>query len=455
MARTLLLLRLSYLITYRFTCMAGPIDETTAGFIPYEWPGSYYLGEEEIAAATEVLRSRSPYRFYGHDPKRYAERLEAAFARRLGRRHALAVSSGTAALSVAMGALSIGPGDEVLLPGYFWVACAGAVVRAGAIPPLVDVDDTFCMDPADLRRKIGPYSRAVMLIHMSGAPGAVEEIAAICRERGLYLIEDCAQANGARFRGRPVGAFGDIATFSFQVNKNITAGEGGLVVCDDDLLHRRAWACHDMGYPRNPEGRLDASDPECQLWGQGTRYAELLAAVVNAQLGKLDDITSAMRQRKYALKRKLENVPGLAFRRIIDSAGDSGAFLLMIWPDRGTCLRMVERTRAAGIRTGEAGVNNIPMTDWGLHIYYNNTSLVQKRSLTPAGRPWSDPLNAFATEYSYGRGALPVLDDLVSRSSLLSIPPVLSEKVIDRIASEFRRAARGGRTSMEALASPS
>jgi 8-amino-3,8-dideoxy-alpha-D-manno-octulosonate transaminase len=419
-------------------------ESGNAALIPYEWPGSYFLGEEELAAAASVLKARSPFRFYGHALQGYADRLEKAYCERLGRKHALAVNSGTAALSLAMSALGLGPGDEVLLPGYLWVSCIAAVIRAGAIPRLIDVDDTFCTDPADLERKIGVHSRAVLLTHMSGAPGAVDKIAAICRAHKLSLIEDCAQANGATFRGQPVGTFGDLAIFSFQLNKNITAGEGGIVVCDEEALYRRAWACHDLGYPRNSEGRLDTTDPSLQLWGQGSRYPELLAAVVYTQLKKLDTITAAMRKAKYSLRKKLEGLPGLAFRRIIDPAGDTGPFLLMIWKDRETCLRIVEKTRAAGVQTGSHGLNNIPMTDWGLHIYYNNLSLVEKRSLSAAGRPWTDPLNSFAAKYEYKKGTLPVLDDLIERSSLLSIPPMLSSEAIDIIGAKFARAAQVG-----------
>lgn len=410
--------------------------------IPYEWPGTYFLGKEELDAATDVLRARSPFRYYGPHLREYADRLEEAYRLRLGRKHALAVSSGTAALSAAMGALGLGPGDEVLVSGYMWVSCLAAIVRCGAIPRLVDVNDTFGMDPADLRRKIGPHSRAVLLVHMSGAPGAVDEIAELCRSYKLPLIEDCAQANGAEFRGAPVGSFGDLAIFSFQLNKNITAGEGGLLVCDDELLYRRAWACHDLGYPRT-EGRLDTSDLECCLWGQGSRCPELLAAVLLAQLQKLDTITAAMRQRKYELRNRLAGIPDLKFRSILDPDGDCGSFLILTWKDRQTCLEVVRRTRAAGIRTGPKGVNNVPMTGWGLHMYYNNVSLVEKRSLSASGRPWTDPLNAFAADYEYRKGSLPVLDDLSSRSSVLCIPPVLSRDMIARIAKEFTLAASG------------
>jgi len=405
------------------------------------------MGEEEIAAALEVLRARSLFRFYGPDVQRYSERLENAYAERLGRKYALAVNSGTAALSTAMGALGLGPGDEVLVPGYLWVSCVAAVVRAGAIPRLVDIDDTFCIDPADLVRKIGPHSRAVLMVHMSGAPGAVDEVAKICAERGLSLIEDCAQANGASYRGRPVGAFGDAAIFSFQQNKNITAGEGGLFVCDDDRLFQRAVACHDLGYPRNLSGRIDPSDPELQLWGQGSRCPELTAAVVYAQLGKIEQIVATLRRNKYALRERLPAITGFKLRRVLDPAGDSGPFEIVSWPSREMCLRIVEATNRMGIRSGPSGLNNVPMTQWGLHIYYNNASLVGKRSLNAAGRPWTDPLNAFAAEYSYAKGTLPVLDDLVDRSSILCIPPGLTEQHIEHIGSAFAEASllRGSR----------
>src|SRR5690606_4782796 len=141
------------------------------------------------------------------------------------------------------------------IPGYMWVACLSSVIRAGAIPRLVDVDDTFTIDPDDLERKINSRTKAVLDVHMSGACGDVERVAAICKRHNVLLIEDVAQANGASFHGKPLGSFGDIAIFSFQYNKNMTSGEGGLIVCDDDLLAKRIYAWHDLGYARNEAGR--------------------------------------------------------------------------------------------------------------------------------------------------------------------------------------------------------
>lgn len=409
--------------------------------LPYEWPGSYFIGEEEIQAVNKVLLARSPFRFYGHDLQGYAAALEAAYRERLNRQYALGVNSGTAALSIALTAMDIGPGDEVLLPGYLWVSCIAAVVRAGAIPRLVDIDDTFCMDPADLERKITPHSKAVLYVHMSGATGDIERAMEVARAHDLLVLEDVAQANGARFHDRYLGSFGDMAIFSFQLNKNMTAGEGGLLVCDDQALYDRAVAAHDLGYPRNEHGRLVTDDAAMWLWGQGSRLNELSAAMLFEQLKKLDVITARMRKMNRYLYDGLNGIAGVRPRRLIDPDGDSGPFVLLIWPDADTCTRMVTATREAGVLPGPDGLNNIPLSDWGLHLYYNNASLTQRRGVTTAGRPWTDPANSFAANYDYHQGALPQADDLFGRSSLLAIPPVMTEDIAARIVQMFERAA--------------
>lgn len=410
--------------------------------LAYEWPGSYFIGEEEAELINRALYARSPFRFYGHDVQHFADQLEAAFRARTGRAYALAVNSGTAALSIAVGALDIGPGDEVLLPAYLWVSCVGAVVRAGAIPRLVEVDDTFFMDPDDLERKITPHSKAVLVINMSGATGRIDRVMEIAKAHGLAVIEDNAQANGGRFMGKPLGGFGDIAIFSFQLNKNMTAGEGGMFVCDDPDLYDRAVALHDLGYPRNASGRLVTDNPAMQLWGQGSRMSEISAAMLVAQERKLDRITGQMRAINHALYKGLAGIAGVRPRTVLDPDGDSGSFVLLIWPDSDTCSQMVKATHEAGVRPGPSGMNNIPMTAWGLHLYYNNVSLVEKRGLTSAGRPWTDPLNAFAQDYTYAKGALPQSDDLFSRTSLIGVPPVTTMETVDEIVAIFRQCAK-------------
>ncbi|WP_244622766.1 DegT/DnrJ/EryC1/StrS family aminotransferase [Microvirga brassicacearum] len=411
--------------------------------LPWELPGAQWIGEEERELVDRVVRSRSPFRFYGPDPQRMVDSLEREWSTIFGHKHALAVSSGTAALTIAFSALGIGPGDEVLVPGYLWVSCVSAVVRVGAIPKLVDIDDTFCMDPDDLRRKIGPHSRAVLCVHMSGAPGRISEIAEICRAHGLSLVEDCAQTAGASQNGRAVGRFGDIGIFSFQLNKNMTSGDGGLLVAEDDALFRRIVALHDLGYPRNEAGRLDASDETCQLWGMGARMSELAGAMALAQMRKLPQITGAMRGSKWRIREAIKNLPGLSFRRVPDPAGDTGPFLLMLLSDGSIARRFVDALRAEGISGPPGSLTCLTMREWGLHWYSNIPSLVHRRSNSRDGFPWTHPSNAFAAGYDYSDGALPRCDEFHARGALLCISSTLTSADESDIVTAFRKVANG------------
>ncbi|MCA1298485.1 DegT/DnrJ/EryC1/StrS family aminotransferase [Stappia indica] len=409
--------------------------------LPWELPGAHWIGEEERALVEKVVLAQSPFRFYGPDPQHMVETLEREWCETHGHRHALAVSSGTAALSIALSALEIGPGDEVLIAGYMWVSCVSAIVRCGAIPRLVDIDETFCMDPEDLKRKINERSRAILLVHMSGAPGHVDRIAAIAREHGIKLVEDCAQAAGASQNGTSVGRFGDIATFSFQLNKNMTAGDGGMVVSDDDALFRRIVALHDLGYARNSAGRLDPSDETCQLWGVGARMSDLAGAMALAQSRKLAQITGAMRSAKWRIREALSDIPELTFRTVPDPDGDSGPFLIASFADGDLCDRFVAALRAEGIHGPEGSLGCLAMREWGLHWYFNIPSLTEKRSNSRDGFPWTHPLNAFADEIDYHKGALPRCDDLCSRSMLLTIASKLTDADVDDIVAAFRKVA--------------
>ncbi|MFG1300829.1 DegT/DnrJ/EryC1/StrS family aminotransferase [Xanthobacter sp. V3C-3] len=410
--------------------------------LPWELPGAHWIGDEELELVSRVVRARSPFRFYGPDLQHMVDTLEKEWCAAFGHKHALGVSSGTAALSIAMSALEIGPGDEVLVPGYLWVSCVSAVVRAGAIPRLVDIDDCFTLDPADVERKIGPNTRAALMVHMSGAPGRVAEVARICRERGIGLIEDCAQTAGASQHGKAVGTFGDVGIFSFQLNKNMTSGDGGMVVTERDDLYRRIVALHDLGYPRNAQGRLDTSDAECQLWGVGARMSELTGAMCLAQMRKLPKITQAMRDAKWAIREGLADVSGITFRTVPDPKGDTGPFLLMALKDEATARRFVDALRAEGIAGPPGSLACLTMREWGMHWYSNIPSLVNKRSNSRDGFPWSHPANAFGADYSYAAGALANCDDLNARGALLTIASTLTQEDVDDIIAAIRKVAR-------------
>jgi len=406
--------------------------------LPQEWCGAHYMDELESAAAARVCASKTLFRYYGLDLQNEVAQLEQEFSAYLGVRYALAVSSGTGALQVSLGALGVGPGDEVLVPGYFWVSTVGAVVRAGAIPVLVDCDRTFDMDPQDAALKITPRTKAILIVHMGGVIGRVTEIVELARQHGLKVVEDCAQAAGASQQGVKAGAFGDMAIFSFQMNKHMTSGEGGMVTTNDEHLYRRAFAIHDLGYPRNDAGRLVMDDPSLQLWGIGCRMSELTGAVARVQLKKLDRITGAMRSAKLKIKRALVDV--LTFREVPDPDGDAGSFLMTVFPSHEQSLKFTAALRAEGVAADKGGMYPIHMEDWGLHIYYNVASLVNKRGLS-AVSPWQMAENRDSADISYAKGTCPHLDDLISRTVICCIASILTDADIEDIITAYKKVA--------------
>ena len=406
--------------------------------LPLEFPGVHHMDTKEIQAATRLLRARSPFRYYGVKLQKEVEKFESEFARTVGVKHAIAVSSGTGALQTALSALAVGPGQEVIVPAYMWVSVLAAVVNHGAIPVLADINETFCLDPADVEKRITPRTTGIILVHMSGAPGDAEAIQKIARGRKLWLLEDCAQCNGGSVRGRKVGTFGDLGVFSFQMNKNMTAGEGGGIVTNDPRLYRRAFACHDLGYARDANGRLIFNDPDLQLWGMGYRLDELRASVLRVQLKKLPRILKNMRRSKYRIRKALEKFPGVQLRRIVDPAGDTGCFLITTYADAETARRVNAALRAEGVVTSPQGVSNVVMTEWGLHLYYNNISLVKQGSVDGRGFPWKLAENA-GLGGEYVKGTCPKADSLFERSILLPIPSCLTKRDEDDVIHAFEK----------------
>lgn len=406
--------------------------------LPLEFPGVHYMDHQEVEAATRVLESRSLFRYYGIDLQHQVDTFEEEFAAFMGARHAVAVASGTGALTVALSALRVGPGQEIIVPAYMWISVAAAVVNQGAIPVLADIDDTFCLDPADVERRITSRTTGIIMVHMSGAPGDVLRVQAVAQRHNLFLLEDCAQCGGGKINGKSAGTFGDIATFSFQMNKTMTAGEGGAVITNDPQLFRRAFACHDMGYPR-VDGRLDFSDPEACLWGKGYRLDELRGAILRVQLRKLPRILDSMRRSKYRIRQALQGYNGVRLRKVIDPAGDTGGFLITTYAEPEIAHRVNRRLKAEGIGTSPQGISNVVMTEWGLHLYYNIVSLVGKASIDPSGFPWGLQENA-GSEYRYDKGTCPIADRLFERSILLPIPSCLTPQDEADIVEGFHRA---------------
>jgi dTDP-4-amino-4,6-dideoxygalactose transaminase len=260
-------------------------------------PGYELVGQEELAEIQDVFAHGGVLFRHGFDGLRndcYKVRdFERAFAGALGAQHALAVSSGTAALRVALAALGIGPGDEVITQSFTFVATVEAIIEAGATPVCAEVDATFNLDPADLEARITPRTRAVIAVHMLGTPARLGEISEICRRHGLVLVEDAAWGCGGQLEGRSLGTWGDVGTFSFDFAKTMTTGEGGMVVCKDRAVFEKAAAWHDHGHENNPA--VPRWEDTRSGSGFNFRMTELQGAVGIAQLKKLASVVSAQR----------------------------------------------------------------------------------------------------------------------------------------------------------------
>jgi 8-amino-3,8-dideoxy-alpha-D-manno-octulosonate transaminase len=319
-----------------------------------------------------------------------------------------------------------------------WVSVIAAVVNLGAIPVLADIDETFGIDPELLPHRITSRTRGIIAVHMSGAPINIKPLVEIARRHSLFLLEDCAQANGATVDGQKVGTFGDMAIFSFQMNKNMTSGEGGCVVTGNQRLYRRAVASHDLGYARDDQGRLMVDDADLCLWGRGYRLDEIRGALLRVQLRKLPKIVQSMHRSKYRIRAALEGFPGVKLRRIVDPSGDTGAFLITIYESSEVAKNVNHALRTEGIITYPQGMSNIVMTDWGLHLYYNIVSLVSRRSVDSAGFPWNLAENA-GSEKRYEKGTCPVADHLFERSIIMSVPSCLAPEDEADVIQAFKK----------------
>jgi len=263
------------------------------------WP---HFDEGERSALLDVLESRKWWRTPGDQTLQF-EREFAAFHQA---RHGIAVTNGTAALEVTMAALGIGLGDEVIVPDFTFVATASAVLFTGALPVLVDIDpQTYCLDPAEVEAAITERTRAIIAVHLGGHPADLDSLLAIARKYGLYLVEDSSHAHGSEWRGRKIGALGDVGTFSFQQSKLMTAGEGGIILTNDDGIERLARSVHDCG--RLPGEWFYAHF----VYGSNYRLSEWQGAVLRQQLARLPEQSQRRMHNARFLDQALSQIEGI------------------------------------------------------------------------------------------------------------------------------------------------
>ena len=266
------------------------------------WPQWPDARDEDVSAVAEVVRSAKWWRYAGDETAAF----EREFASYHDARYAVAVNSGTTALDIALQALGIGPGDEVIVPAYTFQATASCVLLANAVPVFADVDAaTMNIDPESVAAAITDRTRAIIPVHLAGLPADLERLREIAEPRGILLLEDAAQAHGAVWRGRKVGALGDAGAFSFQASKNLPAGEGGLVLTNDEGVAARAAALHDCGrVPGRPFY-------EHHIIGYNFRMTEMQAALLRSRLRRLEQETDRRFRLGRRLTRRLRALPGI------------------------------------------------------------------------------------------------------------------------------------------------
>jgi len=389
---------------------------------PPMFPGGMMIDHEEEAAVLEVLRSKRLFRYYG--PNKSTSKvteLEVAYAAQRGVKHALGVTSGTAALICALHGVGVGPGDEVIVPAYTWIATAAAVLAVGAVPIVCEVGDDLLMDAADLENKISPYTKALIPVHMRGAPANMDAIMPVAQKHGLRVIEDTAQANGAQYHGKWCGAIGDAGCFSLQFNKILTSGEGGMIISDNDEVWQRAVMYHDVtggsarGYPFEQE-----------LCGINFRMPELLAAVNLVQLKRHEGILQGMRARKSMLKAGMAEVAqrkGITFRAENDEAGDTAICTVFFVDSHETAKRVASALDAENIG---AGVLYRP-GGRDYHVYANWAPILEQRAWSAGGDPWKWAQR----KIEYSKEMCPRSLDLLSRAVHLDVSPLLTNEDVE------------------------
>jgi dTDP-4-amino-4,6-dideoxygalactose transaminase len=364
-------------------------------------PGNDLIDEAEVEAVTRVLRSGYLGRYGPDDDPAFGAEvltLEQSVGALVGVRHALGVNSGTSALWILMSALGIGPGDEVIVPGFTFVASMSSIIYAGAKPVLAEIDETFNLDPRDVEARITSKTKAILAVHMLGAPCDLDALCDIAQRHGLLLIEDACQGFGGSYQGRKLGSIGVGGAFSFNIYKTITCGDGGMLVTDTDDLYERCFALHDQGHLPLRRGVEVGQRP---FLGLNLRMIELSAAVLNVQLTRLDRILATLRANKATLRAAIETTPGVCFRRLADPAGDVATHLVVTLPNSAV---------AAAVAT-DLGTKTLSNSGW--HVYSNMEHLRSRRIVSGFASSVAD--------YVAEPGLLPATDALLARSITIGI----------------------------------
>jgi 8-amino-3,8-dideoxy-alpha-D-manno-octulosonate transaminase len=385
-------------------------------------PGYEVIGNEEREELLDVISKKILFR-YGFDAERKGiykvQQFEKEFAAYCGVKHALAVSSGTAALKVALAALGIGPGDEVITQGFTFVATWESILETGAVPVFAEIDNTLCLDPKDVAAKITGRTKAIIPVHMCGAQAGIADIMKVADTHGIAVIEDTAQSCGGSFNGKSLGSFGKMGTFSFDSVKTMTTGEGGMIITNDSELYTRASEYHDHGHDHNPA--VSRGLEKRSFIGFNYRMMELQGAMGLAQLRKLDNvILKRQRENKARIRESLSKIEQITLRNIPDSSGDTATFITFFFPTA----EKAENFNAVMAREG-AGTIYWYKNDW--HYFEKWEHLLEGKSIVRSAYPFKTETGEIRC--AYDKSSLPVTADLMSRCLSIAININMDEQI--------------------------
>lgn len=386
----------------------------------------YRIGKEEAEEVTKVLASKNMFKI--NDVNRECERFEEELREKFSVSHSIFVTSGFGALTSALTAIGAGPGDEIIIPAYTYIATAMAVVACGAIPVICDIDETYTIDVKKAEEKITERTKAIIPVHLQGFPCDMDAVLALAAKHNLLVVEDACQADGGSYKGRRLATIGIAGAMSFNHYKIISAGEGGALLTNDDKIFARSLIYQDACAIAFFGNQLDGID-EPQFCGSEFRANEVSAAILRMQLRRLDGILSNLRKNKAKLTAILSK--DYKIGKSNDIEGDCGTILPLVFDDEESA-----REFAAAFEN-EAF---LPI-DTGKHIYNNWTAIMEKRgALNPLMDPFKHPKNIdFVPDYK--NEVYPVTLSLLAKSVFIPINPDWTDEDIENIVDGFRKRA--------------
>ncbi|MBQ7700665.1 MAG: aminotransferase class I/II-fold pyridoxal phosphate-dependent enzyme [Clostridia bacterium] len=397
----------------------------------------YKVGQNEIEAFSRALLSRDFFKI--NSAGREVHNFEEEWKKITGAGYALTMTSGFAALTSALVAMGIGPGDEVIVPGYTYIASALAVVAAGAIPVIAEVDETLTLDPKDVEKKISSHTKAVMPVYIQGFPADLDALTALSEKYGFKIIEDACQADGGQYHGKYLGTIGDAGAYSFNYFKIITSGEGGAMVTNDRTIYERALIYHDAGAVAFFGDQLNGIEQPL-FGGSEFRVSDLTGAVLREQLKRMPGILSDLRSNRNKLSEALFygssviKAGGVSLTQAPshDIEGDCGTTLPLRFESEADCRKYCEYAANNGIGL------TVPI-DTGKHVYTNWTQIMEKRgALHPAMDPFLMEANK-GLQHDYKADMCPRTLDLLSRTAYVMINPDWSDGDIKQIAASMTK----------------